>query len=229
MSTLRKLFGSQPEVAVAEPDYPDIVHEIHREFHTAGDKLLQEANDQLRTIAIKEKKLDILKKIGFTTTKEHDEAEALMKIRQEEEKKAKIVQYYKKHYPKYKFITEDCIDDICKKYSLVWGDIRYFEGFIPYKNAQEVKRFFATIRKEDTCITGLKDFGWFKIKKHKNISESMFIVAPQKDFNTNLSELSGNKMVKKTPPDPVVLFEVNNGYLVVTAWGNEASDPMISL
>ena len=40
-----------------------------------------------------------------------------------------------------------------------------------------------------------------------------------KYFNTSLRE---NEI-----PDPVVLQEVRGGYLIITAWGDEASDPLI--
>jgi len=29
-------------------------------------------------------------------------------------------------------------------------------------------------------------------------------------------------------PDPVVLYPVEKGYIIVTAWGDEASDPLVA-
>ena len=37
----------------------------------------------------------------------------------------------------------------------------------------------------------------------------------------------GYKLVKKHIPDPVVLQPVKGGYLIITAWGDEASDPLV--
>jgi hypothetical protein len=54
------------------------------------------------------------------------------------------------------------------------------------------------------------------------------IVAPLKDFDTKDMKLDGFKLTKVEIPDPVVLqpvmFEGVKYYLVVTAWGLEASD-----
>ena len=37
----------------------------------------------------------------------------------------------------------------------------------------------------------------------------------------------GYKLEKKFIPDPVVLQPVKGGYLILTAWGDEASDPIV--
>lgn len=48
----------------------------------------------------------------------------------------------------------------------------------------------------------------------------MEICAPVKDMETKGTRRKGHRIYD----DPVVLQPVNGGYLVVTAWGNEASD-----
>jgi hypothetical protein len=58
------------------------------------------------------------------------------------------------------------------------------------------------------------------------------IAAPIKDFDTSKMVLSGRKLERKIEiPDPVVLQPVFHGgkkhYLIVTAWGDEASDPEV--
>lgn len=52
---------------------------------------------------------------------------------------------------------------------------------------------------------------------------SLVISAPKKDFTGSLI----NKITFKYVPDPIVLAQVPNGYLIVTAWGDEAKDPLI--
>lgn len=50
------------------------------------------------------------------------------------------------------------------------------------------------------------------------------ICAPIKDMDTKGYKLDGHKLIKHVP-DPVVLFPIeNNMYVIVTAWGDEASD-----
>lgn len=51
------------------------------------------------------------------------------------------------------------------------------------------------------------------------------ICALPKDFNQEGMEVKGHKLVLKE--DPIVLFKVRGGYLIVTAWGAEASDPLV--
>lgn len=58
----------------------------------------------------------------------------------------------------------------------------------------------------------------------------MFICAPRKDMDMKgLSKIGALFAVvtQKRIPDPVVLKPVNGGYLVVAAWGDEASDPIV--
>jgi hypothetical protein len=54
------------------------------------------------------------------------------------------------------------------------------------------------------------------------------ICAPVKDMDVSGLELiEGYKLEKKHIPDPIVLQPVNGGYLILTAWGDEASDPLV--
>ncbi len=48
------------------------------------------------------------------------------------------------------------------------------------------------------------------------------------EFDKNTHEKVGSFINKKiVVPDPVILQPVKGGYLIVTAWGDEASDPDI--
>ncbi len=61
-------------------------------------------------------------------------------------------------------------------------------------------------------------------KKEEVVKESKIqfqICAPAKDFNTNHATLTNGYILI---PDPIVLAKVKGGYLIVTAWGDEASD-----
>jgi len=55
------------------------------------------------------------------------------------------------------------------------------------------------------------------------------ICAPVKDMDISGLELKeGYKLERKIEiPDPVVLQPVKGGYLIITAWGDEASDPLV--
>jgi hypothetical protein len=57
------------------------------------------------------------------------------------------------------------------------------------------------------------------------------IAAPASDFDTTGMELKNFKLSPIEFPDPIVLqpvfFEGSKHYLIVTAWGLEASDEMV--
>lgn len=57
------------------------------------------------------------------------------------------------------------------------------------------------------------------------------IAAPLKDFDTKGMEIKGHKLSKIEIPDPVVLkpvaYKNTKHYLIVTAWGQEASDELV--
>lgn len=58
--------------------------------------------------------------------------------------------------------------------------------------------------------------------------QKLQICAPVKDMDISGLELKeGYKLEKKFIPDPVVLQPVKGGYLILTAWGDEASDPIV--
>ncbi len=57
------------------------------------------------------------------------------------------------------------------------------------------------------------------------------ICAPAKDFKkqTVFQKLASPVATKiNDVPDPIVLYPVEKGYIIVTAWGDEASDPLVA-
>lgn len=55
------------------------------------------------------------------------------------------------------------------------------------------------------------------------------IAAPEKDFDMTAKDIVDFEIVAKQKPaeDPVILQPVKGGFLIVTAWGDEASDPLV--
>lgn len=58
-----------------------------------------------------------------------------------------------------------------------------------------------------------------------NLNLELLICAPLKDMNVEGKQLFGNWIIEI--PDPVVLQPVEGGFLILTAWGEEASDPLV--
>ena len=75
---------------------------------------------------------------------------------------------------------------------------------------------------------GFEDVTYTKIRR---VSSSIFkICAPIKDMDISNLELEDGYRLKEKKmeiPDPVVLQAVKGGFLVLTCWGDEASDPIL--
>jgi hypothetical protein len=248
--------------------------QIHQEFYSAEDRLLDEAKDLIENPKIKQMlRAERFSKIGFSSAKPVKEMEEIFFATQKASKTISAIEYFRIHYPNNKFITEDEVVKICKKYALLLGDAVNYIGDIPEKNLYEIEHF--KLRKEDytpkedllSGFTGLIPFilhggqssVGFDIAENINSSQSTVwdrwlrtgggdaffnargkqievaeknnheqakfkICAPQKDFNTAGYEIKDGYCLVW---DPVVLQPVKGGYLIVTAWGPEASDEII--
>jgi len=138
--------------------YSDIIEQIHREFETASDRLVTEAEQTIKqseeNIKNTDDKKDLLEKskrlqnLGFNQSNQVSEAKITEDEISDNESKIKkskedteTVLYYKKNYPDYKFITEEQVETICKKYNLVCGENSRYSGFVPEKNLKEIEKF----------------------------------------------------------------------------------------
>lgn len=277
---IKNLLSVRPEEATAAQtekriagQYPKEVYEIHQSFNIAGEKLLKEAYEiirskekELQDIEQKkksiadEKKAQDLEAFGFKNVPQvvtvnaekrnlsiSERDAAIMK--KERERLANAIQYFKRKYPMYKFITIAEVENICKRYNLVYGDVALFKGFVPEKNLQEIKRF--KISDADKALAPsqfslLMANSWHNkvsLQGRWGIFVPFFIAAPKKDMDmTNVRQegyLLVNSKNTKDIPDPVVLqpvvyvessafFEERlSGFLIVTAWGDEASDELV--
>lgn len=280
-----KLFGKkeikETEVIVAEipqSKYPQVVHDIHNEFYTAGDSILQEAESLLKELEVKDlAKGKRLAALGFGKTRE-----AVVAIETENKlattkEIADLVMYYRINYPNNKFITEEQVKQICEKYGLVCGDTTMYKGFVPENKLQIIEKFKLhsidsdLVQLINTCVLNIP-IGVYSLKKLgiKNNDYSYLIAggklegrvdmevelkqkaislgvredciyieradnaiglkicAPLKDMEIpDTKHLVGYKIEDKPIPDPVVLQPVNGGYLIVCAWGDEASDEIV--
>jgi len=248
----RQILAYTP-VSVAKPHNfgRPTVAEIHATFYSEVDRLLAEANVQevikIQNVEL-ERKCKAMLDLGFTNHPHVLEYNKLIRDREiinkrNEEKKTLIacIKYFQQKYPNYKFITMDGITRIAKQYNLVEGPITKFVGEIPNKNLQHMLDFKidnvdkalerSRPSRNNVYVTSGYDDG--------NIAP-WIIVAPQKDFNMDRSELVNGRIMdtRPVPLDPVVIQPVRFSYtrpgyntqyliggLIVTAWGDEASDP----
>jgi hypothetical protein len=241
----------QKEVATMErtSNYPTIVEEIHNEFETAADKLAESAKQIIAEARSKDaSKVERLINLGFKHSNQVSEVKPLLEKAKLSEEQIKLLNDYAKKYPFNKFITEGQVEVVCKKYNLVCGEVDRYKGFVPEKNLREVERFslkgndgreimYQYGSKKQTLkewyITNSEGF----VKNNVIVDNNVFlgdvvglkICAPVKEMDLQGLELKdGYKLEKKHVPDPVVLQPVNGGYLIVTKWGDEASDPLLT-
>jgi len=126
----------------------DLVREIHNEFDTAGDKLLNQAKSILEEIAKSniaenlENKAKIMEQIGFINSKFVKDVNNKIKndkqAKEDAEKDAQLVMYYKHKYPNLKFLKENDLDTICEKYNLVYAPIKNYVENVPDKNLNDI-------------------------------------------------------------------------------------------
>jgi hypothetical protein len=201
-------------------------------------------------------KCERLKALGFSSSSEVKEAEIeierlkdISKINNEKKIINEAIKYFSIKYPSYKFITKESIEKICNKYGLVYGNVDRYIGTIPDKNLEHIEKFKisdedkcyyntyrSSIRERDSDLISFAIYNYFRRDSHYESMSTKYegtlkIAAPQKDFNLNQSEIKNFKIESIVKEDPVVFypvrFENKVFYLIVTAWGDEASDELV--
>lgn len=264
-----------------------IVEQIHHEFFTAADRLLEEARSIIagtdeNSIA-KSKRLESL---GFTSAREVAKDRDLRMRSEMSKETVKLIETYHKKYPGYKFITTEQARHICGKYDLYIGPTARYKGFVPEKNLVEIEKFiskhnifnnvwiqtrqgdlliledaeifqdgsYSHVRKRgtkggygerafqmngrysdrNTAIYGDDARDLFELADYGNVSGAVVvpvqlgIAAPIADMDVNNTQIKDRTISEIiTYPDPVVLSPVMGGYIIVTAWGDEAEDPIV--
>lgn len=166
------------------------------------------------------------------------------------------ISYFNIKYPNYKFITEESVKKICSKYNLIYGNIGNYIGTVPDKNLKHIEDFqiniFDKLYSKWTNAyysSGPIFLHYLSLPKPIVSNDNMLmslhsnnprehitkcpleIVAPIKDFNMRDMEVKDYQLSKIEIPDPVVLqpviFNHQKYYLIVTAWGEEASDELV--
>jgi len=104
-----------------------------------------------------------------------------------------------------------------------------YEHFFP-KNGEGEYAFQRNQGEQEFYSNGVIDGKGYYLSGSRNYLRpfELSIAAPIKDFDLDKFDLEkvGNKLKIKIK-DPVVLFPVNKGYVIITAWGAEASDPLV--
>lgn len=221
----------------------------------ADAKIMNSLETTQQALLDKAKKLKSLGFINTKEViKAQEEISRLDKLKKDNEKKQDIIDainYFSVKYPQYKFITEKSVKTICKKYGLIYGEVSKYKGTVPEENIAQIQEF--KIKDKDiVCAIHYKhrpteyiSLETYKQNINNEIEASIYnygnrrkyelcsleIVAPPSDFDLRNSEVEDFKLIKKEIPDPIVLqpvlFKNQKHYLIVTAWGPEATDKLV--
>ena len=228
-----------------------LIAEIHNEFDTAQDRLLQEAKTLLESLNPDSKMVEVayrLAKIGFTNTPTVKKAQDVKKQLVTSKEQAELIQHYKFTYPFLKFLTEEELNRICEKYELIHAPVGNYIKEVPEKNLRDIE--IAQELKEDDMINRDEIRHERSINerlRHKDISTvdryyllaergwsmnnpklGLFIAAPKSHFDLKgVEKTSKYGWGKPEIKDPIVFRYVRGGVQVLTKWGLEGEDPSL--
>jgi hypothetical protein len=107
-------------------------------------------------------------------------------------------------------------------------NVESFSNYISYYHIRTNRHSF---QQDSSRFDGIHFYGSAvctdgEVRGGRLTVQTLKICAPIKDMDTTGMSLKGYKLEKHIP-DPVVLQPVEGGYLIITAWGDEASDPIV--
>ena len=215
------------------------IAEVHEAFDSATDNIILAAKNILAKANKDElQELQDLNKLGFSSVSKVKEAHKIITQKEDSEKLAILS---KKCFDKYgkKFITLDLLRGICTKYGLVFGDPKDYIGEIPTENRKEILGFKLSGEDSYKYIFSYANYsGWVSIEipkeeyEHRKKSREEphthckreqrgFKIVGTKDLFDLKNKVIVDSEVKLINPDPIVLHEVEGGYLIITKWGAE--------
>lgn len=151
-----------------------------------------------------------LLEMGFTA---HPAAQEYRQFRSERDTAAEVranLERLRLLFPQNRIISVSALNDVQKKYGLVRRGIAKFVGDVPAAAMEDMLRF-------ETARKRLAEDGedLLKSKAYEIAAPAtMFAAEPQPRWNWLVD-------------DPIVLYPIPGAYIIVTAWGDEASDPAI--
>lgn len=187
------------------------------------------------------RKADFLKDIGFTNSIATKIYAGIV------DNKDLISHYNDTYYGNSKFILEAQLERLCEKYDLYVRSTGHFMGDIPEKNVKDIMNFrvrlhdlgFDEYRLQDMMNKFSYSDSQFTIHsrslKHYGLTNFIQIAAIKSLFHPDAFRETQDRIigVKEIEPkfevdlDPIVLFKVKGGYLIITAWGDEANDELV--
>ena len=217
-----------------------VVKAIHAEFENASDVVLDRVYSILNREAVKdEEEVSALKNLGFNSLPQVSEYSKIQNEKTAAKQLADVVEYYKKTHPNLTFVPENELTRISQKYGLLIGRPQDYTGTIPAENRREIINFkfddkehmrytltyWGGMGRSSEAYTSYKRYNE-ELKSPSagvsvSITNELKIVATSQYFNLT-SKIVENNRIRDEIKDPIVLFPVMGGYIVVSKWGAEA-------
>lgn len=130
----------------------EIIADIHQEFDTAQERILDQAEKLLQELKIPlesevEQKAKRLEAVGFTSAIPVKQAETIRKRNNKIQEQfqltkevADLLKYYQQTYPFSKFLPESELDRICQKYNLIHAPVANYKMDVPEKNLRDIEQ-----------------------------------------------------------------------------------------
>ena len=221
-------------------NYKPGIQEIHHHVDMSSEKALAEAMAILESNTSKAvEKGERLIRFGFHSTKESIEYREYHESIKAAKKRKELIRLYSEKFPTHKFILEDQANIVLEKYNLYIGGVDLFNGFVPQRNLQEIEKFVSYYDLNEYFVSSNGAYSnWLPITKDEyekgvrtnpdrycTYSNTLYIMAPENQFTYRPGQ--ARKQGRHIIDDPIVLHWVDGGYIIITAWGDEASDPII--
>ena len=201
--------------------------------------------------------MEKLDAMGFGSSTSVSNGKIEIQEAEEEIKAWEAAEHYHQYYPQNPFLSEKQVKKICEKYGLVYAEASLYRGEIPERVMNLLTGFKVRNRDlsiqgrrivdtlswiqgpEDRSLNTLPDkqiaevVGGYRKVYRKGEAErakttQYYVIAKEGEFqSSSVQSAVENFEFKLIDPDPIVLARVNCGFLVVAAWGEEATFPEI--
>jgi len=219
--------------------------EVHEELE--NESLFLHENHNIQDFR---DKADFLSSIGFVNS-------IATKVYSAISENSTVIKEYKQRYMGiYKFILKPQLERVCEKYNLYVRATKFFLGDIPEKNIKEIMNFkiclddlpldnkdkwdilvnlnqgkgqLDIIEAYQSPMIAIRDFDKCGLSYLIEIA-SIKSLFSDKAFEKSNDRLIGEMEVEpksQVDLDPIVLCKTKHGYLIVTAWGDEANDELV--
>lgn len=197
------------EIKLTKEEMVTLVQQIHDDFYGTQDELIKYSNDIVLLTDEQQEftnKIERLRELGFKNVElDNPLIKELSNINDTNKEKthlAKVIHYFNDKYPSYKFITQEGVNSLLKKYNLVISDCDEYKGQVPLENIEHLEKFKID---DIDCLYQLSFTRYYvsyyttSSEHHITGSEKYLIEMEQNNYPTNENTKNILKKLNKVP------------------------------